>query len=92
MRIDEFRRLSSGVAPVAFAETSPSPAGGEVFVAYPELAEHGINYSRVHLRRLITRGLFPSAVMLSPNRIAWRLSDLDRWKASRPTAPSGDAR
>ena len=68
-------------------ELSRSPEA-EFFITYDQLPKHGVpNYSRVHTRRLVARGLFPRPVMLSPNRIAWRLSDLEAWKASRPTAP-----
>lgn len=63
-------------------------AEDEIFVPYKSLKpEHGIEYSRVHLRRMIDRQLFPVPVLLSPNRVAWRLSDLGAWKASRPVAP-----
>ena len=66
----------------------PLSADDEVFITYCQLPAHGIPaYSRVHTRRLIGRGLFPRPVMLSPNRIAWRKSDLAAWKASRPKAP-----
>jgi predicted DNA-binding transcriptional regulator AlpA len=61
-----------------------------VFVPFSQLAKHGADYSRVHLRRLIERELFPPPIQLSPNRIAWRLSDLARWKATRPVAPIAD--
>jgi Prophage CP4-57 regulatory protein (AlpA) len=63
-------------------------ADEEVFITYNQLPDHGLpRYSRVHMRRLMARGLFPRPVMLSPNRIAWRKSDLAAWKASRPIAP-----
>jgi Prophage CP4-57 regulatory protein (AlpA) len=63
-------------------------ADDEAFVTYAQLPDHGVpTYSRVHTRRLIARGLFPRPVMLSPNRIAWRKSELAAWKASRPQAP-----
>ncbi len=63
-------------------------ADDEVFITYDQLPDYGIpKYSRVHIRRLMARGLFPLPVMLSPNRIAWRQSDLAAWKASRPVAP-----
>jgi hypothetical protein len=35
---------------------------------------------------LTTRWPFPGAVALSRNRVAWRLSALERWKPSRPIA------
>jgi predicted DNA-binding transcriptional regulator AlpA len=84
MRTSEFRaQLLASEAPPGTPARSPET---EVFVPYGALAEHGIGYCRVHLRRLVSRGLFPRPVMLSANRIAWRLSDLAAWKASRPTA------
>jgi predicted DNA-binding transcriptional regulator AlpA len=58
----------------------------EIFVAFPELRSHGIPYCRLHVNRLIARNLFPAAVWLSANRKVWRLSDIERWKASRPEA------
>jgi hypothetical protein len=86
MRNAEFReRLVDTQAPRAELSRSPET---EFFITYDQLPKYGVpNYSRVHTRRLIARGLFPRPVMLSPNRIAWRLSDLEAWKASRPTAP-----
>jgi hypothetical protein len=60
---------------------------GEIFVTYPELPNHGVpKYSRKHLLDMMRRGQFPKAVQLSPNRVAWEKSSLDRWCASRPTA------
>ena len=57
------------------------------FVTYPDLArQHGITYTREHINRLINRGEFPASVQLSANRIAWRLADIEAWKASRPVA------
>ena len=84
MRTSEFKRRF----PIATAVEAARAPETEVFVPFSGLAAHGINYTRVHTRRMIARGLFPPPVMLSPNRIAWRLSDLAAWKASRPTAPA----
>lgn len=59
----------------------------EVFITYPELSNHGVpKYSRKHLLDMQRRGQFPRAVQLSPNRVAWRMSDIARWCASRPEA------
>ncbi len=62
---------------------------GTIFVPYSSLCDHGIFYTRVHLNRLIDRDQFPPAVQLSPNRIAWKLGDLEVWKANRPATRSG---
>jgi predicted DNA-binding transcriptional regulator AlpA len=61
----------------------------EVFVRYPELGNYGVpHYSRKHLLDMQRRGQFPRCVQLSPNRVAWRASELLRWVASRPVARS----
>ncbi|HEV2161183.1 MAG TPA: hypothetical protein VGR52_02955 [Stellaceae bacterium] len=61
-------------------------AANEVFVTYTQLSEqHGIPFSRRHLRDLVARGLFPAPRLLGANTIAWPLSALAAWKASRPT-------
>jgi hypothetical protein len=56
----------------------------EVFISFAELRSHGIPYCRLHVNRLMSRNAFPQAIWLSPNRKVWRLSDIERWKASRP--------
>src|SRR5262249_24359019 len=73
-----------------FASAAPEqaePPLDDVFIPFRRLPDHGVAYSRAHLRRLIAGGLFPRPVMLSPNRIAWRRSDVLAWKASRMHAP-----
>lgn len=81
MKTSKFRKLAPG-------EASATDARDDVMVSYADLERHGVpRYSRVHLRRLIARGLFPVPRQVSANRVAWRLSDLAAWKASRPAAP-----
>jgi predicted DNA-binding transcriptional regulator AlpA len=82
MRTDEFKERFA----TSIQTHSPTPPEQEVFLAYDQLALHGIPFTRVHLRRLISRGLFPPPMLLSPNRVAWKASDIAAWKASRPTA------
>lgn len=41
--------------------------------------------SRTTIWRLVRDRVFPSAVQVSPNRIAWRTQDVDDWLSSRPT-------
>jgi hypothetical protein len=86
MRTANFRERLAGIpAPPAGL---PLSAGDEIFVTYNQLPDYGVpKYSRVHIRRLVADGLFPRPVMLSPNRIAWRKSEVAAWKASRPSAP-----
>jgi len=86
MRTARFRQhLAEIEAPTGELTRS---ADEEVFITYDQLPQHGVpKYSRVHIRRLVARGLFPRPVMLSPNRIAWRKSEVAAWKASRPFAP-----
>jgi predicted DNA-binding transcriptional regulator AlpA len=86
MRIAEFKRRLSCTPVIAIRP--PRDAEAEVFIPYKKLAEHGLHYSRVHLRRLQASGLFPLPSLLSPNRQAYRLSEIAAWKANRPVAPS----
>lgn len=61
------------------------PSADEVFVTYRQLrTNHGIPFSRRHLRDLVARGLFPAPKRLGENTIAWPLSALAAWKAARP--------
>jgi prophage regulatory protein len=65
----------------------------EVFVSFAELPNYGVpKYTRVHLYRLMRRGQFPKAIQLSPNRVAWTLSSLQVWVATRPIARSAEPR
>jgi predicted DNA-binding transcriptional regulator AlpA len=87
MRTDEFKqRLLTTVA--ALPSQPTCLLEGDVIVTFKDLPKEGIKYSRVHLRRLIARGLFPPPIMLSPNRQGWgRRTHIEPWKASRPIAP-----
>lgn len=90
LRIEEFEALlaapkTSSAASLLTVPPAYSLPAGEVFVPYDQLSCHGIRFTRVHLRRLIRRGLFPAPIRLSPNRIAWRSSDLMAFKISRPS-------
>lgn len=88
MRTDKFKQylLDMTAAP---AVTQPTCLfEGDVIVTFKDLPAEGIKFSRVHLRRLIARGLFPAPIMLSPNRQGWgRRTHLEPWKKSRPSAP-----
>jgi predicted DNA-binding transcriptional regulator AlpA len=55
-----------------------------VFLTYPDLRDHGIKFTRVHINWLIARGQFPAAVWLSANRKVWIRSEIERFLASRP--------
>jgi predicted DNA-binding transcriptional regulator AlpA len=48
----------------------------------------GRPYSRKHLGDMMRRGQWPKAIQVSPNRIAWRLSELMRHAATLPVARS----
>jgi predicted DNA-binding transcriptional regulator AlpA len=63
------------------------------FVAYRELTGLGfVNpstgkaFSRKHLLDMMKWGQWPQAIQISPNRIAWKLSDLTKHHASLPVA------
>lgn len=56
----------------------------EIFITYPDLQDHGIRVSRISVNNWMDKGIFPPAIQISPNRVGWRLSDIERFKASRP--------
>jgi predicted DNA-binding transcriptional regulator AlpA len=57
--------------------------GYDRFVRYHELKDYGIPFSRQHIASLEEQGRFPRRVNLSPRVIAWRLSSLRAWMATR---------
>jgi predicted DNA-binding transcriptional regulator AlpA len=63
-----------------------SPPTLPVFVRYRDLVAAGIVSSWQQLFRIIDKEDFPEGVLLSPNIRAWRLDEVERWLASRPTA------
>ena len=73
------------LAPERADPPKTAPNSDEILVSWRALREYGITYSRVHLRRLVRKNQFPAPVSLSPNRIAFKLSQLREWMASRPT-------
>jgi prophage regulatory protein len=48
--------------------------------------EYDIPFGRVQIWRMAKRGQFPKPIQLSPNRSAWRQSDIEKWLAARPEA------
>jgi|HubBroStandDraft_6_1064221.scaffolds.fasta_scaffold695405_2 predicted DNA-binding transcriptional regulator AlpA len=86
-QLERKNRIDAQPSDAVRESTQLSPAD-ERFVTWDQLPDYGIpQYTRVHMRRMIMKGHMPPQVLLSPNRVAWRLSDLLAWKASRPTAP-----
>jgi len=62
---------------------------GRKLVSYDDLEPRGIRFSRVHLRRLEARGLFPQHVKIGAgNFIAWFEDEIDAYldalAAARP--------
>jgi predicted DNA-binding transcriptional regulator AlpA len=50
----------------------------------------GAKYSRTHQYRLVSAGLFPKKVRLSPGRTGWLKADVDHWIRTRPTVEPGE--
>lgn len=44
------------------------------------------SYTPQHIYRLEREGSFPARIRLGANRVGWRLTDVEAWFASRPTA------
>lgn len=43
-----------------------------------------VSLSETTLEDMVRRGDFPKPRKLSPNRVAWRVRDLDEWSDQRP--------
>jgi prophage regulatory protein len=53
-----------------------------VFIGYEGLKARGINYTRVHISRLVKAGKFPKPVQLSPGgRNNWVEHEIDAYQA-----------
>jgi len=48
-----------------------------------------IGKSRAQLWRDVRAGLFPAPIETGPNSLAWRRSEIEAWKASRPRRTYG---
>jgi Prophage CP4-57 regulatory protein (AlpA) len=55
-----------------------------LFVNYKYLEQHSIVTNRVCLARAIRDYGFPQPIALGTNRLAWRLSEVEEWIATRP--------
>jgi prophage regulatory protein len=53
------------------------------FLRFPELKEHGIPWSRMHVDRLEKAGRFPRRVHLSPRTVVWLKREIDAFIASK---------
>jgi len=42
------------------------------FVAFKELPQYGIPFTRLHLLRLMRQGKFPRSYQITNNRVGWR--------------------
>lgn len=45
-----------------------------------------VPYTAQHIYRLERAGRFPRRLKIGENRVAWRLTDIEAWMASRPHA------
>jgi predicted DNA-binding transcriptional regulator AlpA len=58
-----------------------------VWVIFPELEPvHKIQGSRVAVNEWMDKGIFPPNHQISPNRVAWKLSDIRLFQTTRPAA------
>ncbi|MEJ6397312.1 helix-turn-helix transcriptional regulator [Yoonia sp. 208BN28-4] len=68
---------STGDPPADCADTGP------ILLAYEQLAEIGICYSKEHIRNMEKDGQFPVRVRLSPKRVAWDRNEITDWLRQR---------
>ena len=52
-------------------------------IRYKGLVEREIVNNRVTLKRWIENNQFPKPIRLGPNSVAWRISAIEKWLASR---------
>jgi prophage regulatory protein len=57
--------------------------GFDRFVRYHDLKSLGVPFSRQHLTILEESGRFPKRVKLSARLVAWRMSEIVDWMATR---------
>lgn len=66
--------------------TNPAlPVALDPLLSWPQLRAV-IGLSRPQIWKMREAGAFPQPVRLSPNRIAWRTSEVRAWLASRESA------
>jgi prophage regulatory protein len=58
---------------------TPPPLDVQDRFCSPRETSRIVNLSRTTLWRQVCAGAFPAPVRISPGRIAWRRSDLERW-------------
>jgi prophage regulatory protein len=62
--------------------TYVDPIGASRLLSWAQVRAR-VPLSRATVWTLRRRGTFPKPIQISPNRIAWRASDLDAWIAAR---------
>ncbi|NOE32176.1 AlpA family phage regulatory protein [Ruegeria sp. HKCCD7318] len=83
MHVDGLDPPNEGNRRASVSETHPT------LLSYEELWDLGIKYSKEHLRRLETDGLFPERVPLSAARVAWVEAEIIQWINDRISTRSG---
>lgn len=63
-----------------------------IIITAQQLPLLGIQYGMGHLRRMWQTGAFPKPIRLSPNRIGWRMSAIEKWIADREAETAKEAR
>jgi prophage regulatory protein len=57
------------------------------FLAFADLEQRGVPFSRQHLSRLEAAGEFPARRQLGKGTVRWIESEIDEWARSRPSGP-----
>lgn len=74
---------ADGIPPTSAAPNDPA---ADRLIDTDDILEKILPVSRVTFWAMRKRGDFPQGIRIAPNRIAWRLSDVRAWIASRPAA------
>jgi len=69
--------------PLPHSPVAPGDADPSDTLRLPKVRQRtGLGRSTIY--RLMSQGLFPSAVQLAPRAVGWHKSDIDAWLAARP--------
>jgi prophage regulatory protein len=54
----------------------------ERMIGWQELRAAGISWTKVYVRRLEKRGLFPKRIRMGPQTTRWLASEVEAWQAA----------
>jgi hypothetical protein len=65
---------------------NPEKRRHSTIVPFKTLRDFGIEFTRIHVNRMVEQGSFPPPRRLSPHRVGRLQSDIEKWLAALPLA------